>query len=122
VVTTEHGFDNGEFVTVESQWRYTEEDLVSRESVAFDVVAYHTYGVYRPKVCYGAVSDGDYVTVSTLYGPVRARIVAVESTAFFLNKVLYEGDSGSPVTRRGCVVGVVRARTRRGALVVRVSE
>lgn len=121
LVTADHGLGDGD-VVVTSTLGYRYDGPAEPIAVAHDVVTLRLAEEWPQDVCYATADPGDRVTVSTLYGPVRARVVASGLATLTIDKQLKPGDSGAPVTRRGCVVGVVRARTSTGTLIVRLGD
>ena len=118
VVTTAHGKLEDESVTIRSQQGFEQKGLDKHTVVAYDVVAYETDRSYRPRVCYRDAEVGDAVTVSTRNGTIRTSIIKKGLDTYMIEKKLKKGDSGSPVTYRGCIIGVVRLRNDRGTLIV----
>jgi hypothetical protein len=121
IVTTEHGH-NGGSVKVVSAAGYEGRELEPQTRVAEDVMAFGPTSYHKAQ-CYTDAEPGDLVTVSTLRGPIRTSVVEVGYHTVTLRRKLKHGDSGSPVTRRGCIVGVAQAVTPDGrTIVVRVKE
>jgi len=120
VVTTKHGHDGA--MTVRSVNGFTENDISFLSNVAYDVAVYSVKTTNQSKVCYRSASVGTRVVISTLSGVVIGRVLAVGSDTYRIDAEVENGDSGAPVTRRGCVIGVVRARSPKGVLVVRIRK
>lgn len=117
IVTTAHGFDEDDLLHATSPTGYEARGLQRLRALGPDVVVYQTDGTYKPKVCYAEVEVGDRVTVSTASGIVRTKIRSKGMAVYYLDAIMKPGDSGSPVTSWGCIVGVVRAKTKKGTLV-----
>jgi hypothetical protein len=121
VVTTEHGHGDA-IVKAVSKNGYESGELMPLMRLAEDVMAYCPTS-HKEKRCYTDAEVGDLVTVSTLRGPVRTSVVESNYYKILLKRKLLPGDSGSPVTRRGCIVGVAQSVTDDGrTIVVRVKE
>jgi hypothetical protein len=120
IVTTAHGFDKDELLNATSSTGYEARGLQRVRVLGPDVVVYQTDGTYRPKVCYAEVEVGDRVTVSTTSGVVRTKIRSKGMSVYYLDAIMKPGDSGAPVSSWGCIVGVVRAKTKTGTLVVAI--
>lgn len=118
VVTTEHGH-NGSSATVVSASGYQSGELEPQTRIAEDVVAYGPTS-YREARCYTDAEPGDLVTVSTLRGPIRTSVVEVGYRTVVLSRKLMHGDSGSPVTKRGCIIGVAQSVSDDGTTVARI--
>lgn len=120
IVTTAHGFDKDELLHATSQMGYETRGIELVRELGTDVVVYQTDGTYKPKVCYAEVEVGDWVTVSTTSGIVRTKIRSKGMFVYYLDAIMKPGDSGAPVSSFGCIVGVVRAKTKTGTLVVAI--
>ena len=118
VVTTEHGH-NGDVAKVVSVTGYKSSELEPQTRIAEDVVAYGPTS-YHKRRCYADAEAGDMVTVSTLRGPVRTSVTKVGYRTVTLRRKLLPGDSGSPVTKRGCVIGVAQSVSSDGTTVARI--
>ncbi|MEJ2023408.1 MAG: hypothetical protein P8Y00_00020 [Deltaproteobacteria bacterium] len=117
-MTTEHGH-NGSSATVVSASGYQSGELEPQTRIAEDVVAYGPTS-YREARCYTDAEPGDLVTVSTLRGPIRTSVVEVGYRTVVLSRKLMHGDSGSPVTKRGCIIGVAQSVSDDGTTVARI--
>jgi hypothetical protein len=120
IVTTEHGH-NGGTATAVSVSGYESGEIEPQTRIAEDVVAYGPTS-YRKAQCYTDAEAGDLVTVSTLRGPIRTSVVEVGYRTVVLRRKLRHGDSGSPVTKRGCVIGVAHSVSSDGTTVIRIRE
>ena len=118
VVTTDHGHDGG-VAKVVSVTGYKSGELEPQTRIAEDVVAYGPTS-YHKRRCYTDAEAGDLVTVSTLRGPIRTSVVEINYYTVVLKRKFLPGDSGSPVTRRGCIVGVAQSVTEDRTIVVKV--
>ena len=118
VVTTEHGHGDS-IVKAVSQNGYESGELMPQIRLAEDVMAYGPTS-HKEKRCYTDAEVGDLVTVSTLRGPIRTSVVESDYYTVVLKRKLLPGDSGSPVTRRGCIVGVAQSVTVDRTIVVKV--
>ena len=118
VVTTEHGHD-GVVARAVSDLGYESGDLEPQTRIAEDVVAYGPTP-YHKRRCYTDAEVGDMVTVSTLRGPIRTSVIDVGYRTVILRRKLMPGDSGSPVTRRGCIIGVAQSVSDDGTTVARI--
>jgi hypothetical protein len=119
VVTTEHGHGDA-IVKAVSKNGYESGEIMPQIRLAEDVIAYGQTS-HKEERCYTDAGVGDMVTVSTLRGPVRTSVVEINYYKILLKRKLLPGDSGSPVTKRGCVIGVAKAVTPDGrTIVVRV--
>lgn len=118
VVTTEHDHD-GDVAHVVSDLGYESGELEPQTRIAEDVVAYGPTSYHKLR-CYTDAQAGDIVTVSTLRGPIRTSVVEVGYRMLTLKRKLRPGDSGSPVTRRGCIIGVAQSVSPDGTTVARI--
>lgn len=118
VVTTEHGH-NGDAARTVSDLGYESGELEPQTRIAGDVVAYGPTS-YRKQPCYTDAEVGDMVTVSTLRGPIRTSVTEVGYRTVILRRKLRHGDSGSPVTKRGCIIGVAQSVSDDGTTVARI--
>jgi len=118
VVTTEHGH-NSDVANVVSVAGYKSGELEPQTRIAEDVVAYGPTS-YHKRRCYTSAEAGDMVAVSTLRGPVRTSVVWVGYRTVMLKRKLKPGDSGSPVSKRGCVIGVAQSVSSDGTTVARI--
>lgn len=136
IQTTRHGFVEGEDIDISTAMEYEEHGPGDSRVVttamlhdptvhveAHDVLAFTWISRHPQSVCYEEVDVGEWVTVSTHHGPVRTKVVKKGLVTYHLNKrSLHRGDSGSPVTRRGCLVGMIRKSTSEGVLVVAIRK
>lgn len=118
VVTTEHGHGDS-IVKAVSQNGYESGELMPQIRLAEDVMSYGPTS-HKEKRCYTDAEAGDLVTVSTLRGPIRTSVVESNYYAVVLKRKLLPGDSGSPVTKRGCIIGVAQSVTVDRTIVVKV--
>ena len=118
VVTTEHGHNDG-VAKVVSVTGYESGELEPQTRIAEDVVAYGPKS-YHKRRCYADAEAGDLVTVSTLRGPVRTSVIGVGYRTVTLKRKLKPGDSGSPVTKKGCIIGVAQSVSDDGTTVARI--
>ena len=118
VVTTEHGH-NGDIATAVSVAGYESSELEPQTRIAEDVIAYGPTSHHKRR-CYTSAEIGDMVTVSTLRGPIRTSVTKVGYRTVTLRRKLKPGDSGSPVTKRGCIVGVAQSVSDDGTTVARI--
>jgi len=116
VVTTEHGHGDA-IVKAVSKSGHESGELMPLMRLADDVMAYGPTS-HKEKRCYTEAKIGDLVTVSTLRGPIRTSVVESNYYTVVLERKLLPGDSGSPVTRRGCIVGVAQSVTDDGRTIV----
>jgi hypothetical protein len=136
IQTTRHGFVEGEDIDISIAMEYEEHGHGDSRVVttamlhdpaghveAHDVLAFTGLSRNPQYICYEEVGVGEWVTVSTHHGPVRTKVVEKGLVTYHLSKrSLQSGDSGSPVTRRGCLVGMVRASIKEGVLVVAIRK
>ena len=134
--TTRHGFVEGEDIDISTAMEYDEHGPGDSRVVttamlhdptvlveAHDVLALTGLSRYPQSICYSEADIGEWVTVSTYHGPVRTKVVKKGLVTYHLKKrSLQRGDSGSPVTRRGCLVGMIRKSTSEGVLVVAIRK
>ena len=118
VVTTEHGHGDS-IIKAVSKNGYESGELMPQIRLAEDVMAYGTTS-HKEKRCYTEAKIGDLVTVSTLRGPIRTSVVESDYYTVVLKRKLLPGDSGSPVTKRGCIIGVAQSVTVDRTIVVKV--
>jgi hypothetical protein len=116
IITTAHGLEEGEPVTVYTGYIYF--DARVDRHIGMDVAVIETpYNYGGSEFCRrGEVKIGDKVRVYSYHKFLTARIVNQHHTFFYADTKLRHGDSGSVVMHRkaGCVLGIVRANTNIG--------
>jgi hypothetical protein len=115
VVTAGHPFVNGAEAEVRGLGGYVDRGTVAtREN---DTAEIRVARKFPRAVCYSSARTGEAVTVSTSYGPIRTRVARVAPNGYVLAATLRPGNSGAPVTRRGCVVGFIHGLANGGGTV-----
>jgi hypothetical protein len=136
IQTTRHGFVEGEDIDISTAMGYEEHGPGDSRAVTTtmlhdpavhigvrDALAFTGLSRYPQPTCYAEADVGEWVTVSTHHGPVRTKVAKKGLVTYHLNKRhIQRGDSGSPVTRRGCLVGMIRKSTSEGILVVAIRK
>jgi hypothetical protein len=120
VVTAAHAFSVGEEIDVESPVGYTDRSTVI-EHAGIDT-AYAIGEPYRPGRCYDDAKVGDLVTVSVWNGIARRQVTDIRPWGYVLSGKLDRGDSGAPVTRRGCIIGMYYGDSELGSIVVKTPK
>jgi hypothetical protein len=115
-VTVAHGFADGAGADVRAAGGYSAHGQIRFDGP--DTAEIDAVTTAPQKMCRTSVRAGDWVTVSTLYGPVRARVASTAPNGFIVRATLRHGDSGAPVTRRGCLAGFVHGLAPGGGSVI----
>lgn len=117
VVTAAHSFEDEAPAVVSGRGGYEARGVVTVEPN--DTAKVRTGWMYQDRQCYATAAKGDRVTVSTLYGPVRARVKSAHPNGYVISAKMLHGDSGSPVSRRGCIVGFVHGLGFNGTVILK---
>lgn len=121
VVTAANAFTVGEEIDIESHVGYTDRATVVRHDGIDMALAIGE--PYRPGRCYDDAKIGDWVTVSVWKGVARRQITDIRAWGYVLSGKLDRGDSGAPVTRRGCIIGMYYGESSSlGSIVVRTPK
>ena len=108
ILTAAHAVDADADVSIRAPGGYRSRGRVVRVDGSRDLaVVEYDYGHSSSAMACPPVEAGQLVTVSTMRGPVRTRIVAAAPNGYIIDAVMSPGDSGAPVSRRGCVIGAV---------------